>query len=63
VFDKLYAPKKNVLSSTSHNLGFDRLALHAYSLEFNLPSGERLKLEARLPIDFKKALELLPNFS
>ncbi|MBU4479936.1 RluA family pseudouridine synthase, partial [Patescibacteria group bacterium] len=40
VFDKLYAPKKNVLSSTSHNLGFDRLALHAYSLEFNLPSGE-----------------------
>lgn len=51
--DPLYAPKGE------HALGLDRLALHAYSLEFSLLNGERLKLEAELPEEFEKALKLL----
>ncbi|MBU1558107.1 RluA family pseudouridine synthase [Patescibacteria group bacterium] len=53
VCDKLYAPKRECA------LGFERLALHAYSLEFNLMEGKRIKLEAALPEDFKVALKNL----
>ncbi len=53
VCDSLYAEKKECA------LGFQRLALHAFSIEFDLPSGEHLKLEADLPDDFKKALDSL----
>jgi 23S rRNA pseudouridine1911/1915/1917 synthase len=35
-------------------LDFDRLALHAYSISFTLPSGKSIKIEAPLPADFKK---------
>jgi 23S rRNA pseudouridine1911/1915/1917 synthase len=48
--DKLYAPKRPCL------LGFSRVALHAFSVEFKTPSGETVKSEAPLPDDFKKAL-------
>jgi 23S rRNA pseudouridine1911/1915/1917 synthase len=51
VCDKLYAPKKECA------LGFERLALHSYSIEFNLIGGKRLNLEAELPNDFKNALK------
>lgn len=50
VCDNLYAPKQECA------LGFSRLALHAYSLELNLPDGKRIKLEADLPEDFQKAV-------
>ncbi len=52
VCDKLYAPKREC------GLGFERLALHAYSVEFDLIDGTHLKLEAELPDDFEKALDL-----
>ncbi|AKM84014.1 TPA: RluA family pseudouridine synthase [Candidatus Campbellbacteria bacterium] len=53
VSDSLYAPKKE------KGLGFERLALHSYSIEFSLPEGKKIKLEAELPPDFKKALKLI----
>lgn len=51
VADSLYAPKRE------KDLGFDRLALHSYSIEFSLPDGKKIKLEAELPEDFKMALK------
>lgn len=59
VADSLYGPKKNVLSLASHNLGFERLALHSFSIEFKLLNGKELKLEAGLPEDFLNALKKL----
>ena len=53
VCDKLYASKKECA------LGFERLALHAYSVEFYLLDGKRLKLESELPKDFEKALKII----
>ncbi len=53
VCDKLYAPKRECA------LGFERLALHAYSIEFNLINGEKVKLEAELPEDFLFAKDSL----
>ncbi|MEX0916976.1 MAG: RluA family pseudouridine synthase [Candidatus Paceibacterota bacterium] len=50
VCDKLYAPKKPC------ELGFKRLALHAFSLSFKTSRGENLTLEVPLPRDFKGAL-------
>lgn len=50
VSDKLYAPKKDFA------LGFGRVALHAKSIEFFSPKGEKIKAEAPLPDDFEKAL-------
>jgi len=38
-------------------LGFDRLALHAESLEIELPSGGRQQFSAPYPPDFSHALE------
>ena len=49
--DRLYAPKKECA------LGFSRVALHALSVDFALRGGNRLKLEAPLPDDFKHAVE------
>ena len=53
VNDSLYAPKRDKA------LGFERLALHSYSIEFSLSKGKKMKLEAELPQDFKKALKLI----
>lgn len=48
--DKLYAPKNPCA------LGFDRVALHAYSLSINLPkTKERMTFVAPLPVDFINA--------
>jgi len=47
--DVLYAPKRPCL------LGFNRLALHALSLELTLLSGAFVKLETPLPDDFEEA--------
>jgi 23S rRNA pseudouridine1911/1915/1917 synthase len=38
-------------------LGFDRLALHSYSISFNLPNGEIKEIVAPLPKDFEKVIK------
>ncbi len=53
VCDRLYAEKKPC------TLGFSRLALHAYSLSFTLPTGEKKTISAPLPEDFEQAEKLL----
>ena len=52
VSDSLYASKKE------KSLGFERLALHAYSIEFTLMNDKRIKIIAPHPDDFKRALSL-----
>ncbi len=54
VGDQLYAAHK---INASNNLGFNRLALHAYTLEFDLPQGERERFMAPLPFAFELAAE------
>jgi 23S rRNA pseudouridine1911/1915/1917 synthase len=49
VGDTLYAPNRPMM------LGFDRTALHARSIEFTNTKGEKTKIIAPLPKDFKKA--------
>jgi 23S rRNA pseudouridine1911/1915/1917 synthase len=51
VADSLYASRKEKV------LGFTRLALHAYALEFKDLEGMTQKVEAPYPEDFKNALE------
>lgn len=53
VCDKLYAPKRPCA------LGFERLALHAFSIEFSLPDNSYVSVEAPLPDDFERAVTLL----
>lgn len=54
VCDKLYGPKKQICPS-----GLTRQFLHANAIEFNLPDGSRLQLEADLPRDLQNALDML----
>ena len=56
VCDGLYASEK--LSETS-NLGFERNALHAYSIEFTNCAGKKVLVKAPIPADFKSAFEEL----
>jgi RluA family pseudouridine synthase len=49
VSDQLYAPTR------PHILGFDRLALHAYSVTLQLPSGKEMTFTAPLPEEFVTA--------
>ncbi len=55
VCDPLYAPKHPC------DLGFNRLGLHAYSLDLPLQSGERITVTAPIPDDLKAALVKFPN--
>lgn len=55
VCDKLYAPKREC------SLGFDRLALHAKSLEIELLNGVKEVFEVELPSDFNEALSKIEN--
>lgn len=57
VGDSLYAPQP--LLREANNLGFKRLALHAHTITFTLPSGERHTCEAPLPADFEEAKSTL----
>jgi len=52
VGDSLYAGKR---LEQSKNLGLDRLALHAYSLQVTLPGGESREFIAELPENITKA--------
>jgi 23S rRNA pseudouridine1911/1915/1917 synthase len=49
VGDILYAPKRPMA------LGFERLALHSRSIEFEALTGKRVLVEAPLPVDFIEA--------
>ena len=49
ICDPLYASNKE------EALGFKRLALHAFSLSFELPNGKKITVEAPFPKDFKNA--------
>jgi 23S rRNA pseudouridine1911/1915/1917 synthase len=51
--DKLYASKKPLPQ------GLSRLFLHAEKLAFTAPDGKRLALEAPLPADLQKVLDML----
>ncbi len=51
VSDPLYRGAKDMA------LGMKRLALHAFSITFRLPSGESKTVEAPLPADFKKVIK------
>jgi 23S rRNA-/tRNA-specific pseudouridylate synthase len=53
VCDPLYSPGEPA------ELGFTRLALHAYRLTLNLPSGTKQTFEAPLPDDFVLAEKAL----
>ena len=53
VGDRVYAPKKPTV------LGFERLALHSRSIEFDNVEGKRVKVLAPLPRDFKEACKEL----
>jgi 23S rRNA pseudouridine1911/1915/1917 synthase len=55
VCDPLYAPNQKC------DLGFNRLGLHAYSLEFPLPSGERVTVIAPVPKELAAPLATFPN--
>jgi 23S rRNA pseudouridine1911/1915/1917 synthase len=54
VCDRLYGPKKQECP-----FGLSRHFLHASSIEFNLPAGGRIKLEADLPDDLQATLTKL----
>ena len=56
VGDTLYATH---LIGESNNLDFDRLALHAYFLEIDIPGGETKRFIAPLPENFDAAAEKL----
>lgn len=51
VCDKLYSGKKFICPH-----GLTRQFLHAYAIEFTMPSGSRMRLETDLPEDLKKTL-------
>jgi 23S rRNA pseudouridine1911/1915/1917 synthase len=53
VCDKLYAP-----NLPCPVLGLERLALHAKSIEFTRPSGMDIKIEAPLPPDLVRAINI-----
>ncbi len=56
VGDELYAKAE---MTDSNNMGFDRLALHAYELTLQLPNGETQRFTAPLPDSFEQAVSLL----
>lgn len=57
VADSLYSPNKPSL------LGFNRLALHAYSVEFDSLKGKRVKVLAPYPPDFENAMREIRGMS
>jgi len=53
VADTMYAPQRD------NTLGFKRLALHSYTIEFTNLDGVRQVVQAPYPEDFKQALSVL----
>lgn len=58
VCDKLYSSKERIPDNC---LGFDRLALHAFSIELKLPNDTSLTIESPLPKQFEEAKNLLKS--
>ena len=58
VCDKLYGTR---LINKEKCLGFDRLALHAFSIRLKLPDNTDITIESPLPPEFENALNLLKN--
>jgi 23S rRNA pseudouridine1911/1915/1917 synthase len=58
VGDTLYAPESQ---RQGGDLGFSRLALHAYCLTLTIPSGEQKSFIAPIPYDFEVALNALAS--
>lgn len=58
VGDELYASKKR---TESNNLGLTRLALHAHTLELELPNGELSRFIAPIPLEFEQAAERIAD--
>ncbi len=62
VCDKLYGPtSSNLLRAKEDNFGFDRLALHAFSINLELPNHTHITIESPLPKEFENALSKLKN--
>ena len=67
VCDKLYGPNPTSLKLRGTKeicnketcLGFDRLALHAFSIKLKLPDGTNLEIESPLPKEFEEAKKIL----
>ena len=57
VCDKLYT--SNIVCNKKKCLGFDRLALHAFSIKLELPNHTYITIESPLPSEFKNAKNLL----
>lgn len=57
VCDRLYSSNKECLPEKC--LGFGRLALHALSVNLELPNGSYIKIESSLPIEFENAKNIL----
>lgn len=57
VGDTLYAPNRPLA------LGISRLGLHAYRLEFPLPSGKKVSISAPIPQDLEAAIAHFPGMS
>jgi hypothetical protein len=53
VCDKMYGPKKE------NNLGLERLALHALSIQLTLPNSLHVKIESSLPPEFMNARSII----
>lgn len=58
VCDNLYGNNKCVPEKC---LGFDRLALHAFSIKLRLPDNTQITIESPLPKEFEEAFGLLKN--
>ena len=43
----------------ANTLGFERTALHSYTVQFENVAGETVKVEAPYPADFKAAMKKL----
>ncbi len=56
VCDKLYSSK---VCNKENCLGFDRLALHAFSIQFRLPDNTDITIESPLPKEFEDAKKIL----
>jgi 23S rRNA-/tRNA-specific pseudouridylate synthase len=57
VCDRLYSGKRFVCPA-----GLERQFLHASSIEFALPSGTQIRLEADLPSDLERVLQEIPAY-
>jgi 23S rRNA pseudouridine1911/1915/1917 synthase len=61
VADRLYAPRLTDEKKGDASLDFERLALHARSINFKTVLGEQVRVEAPYPADFLSAMDKMGN--